>query len=251
MKGKETKLYNLKKVIRNLEEDQKIEQEEERKKLQNDQNQLKQDKKKHADEEMLFFRQKIEQEEGRKKLQNDQNQLKQDKKKHADEEMLFLRQKVHHARMMKRDKANMKKDIEEMKKEKEAHKIRQKNFIANVKKYAYKEKRFGVSKECKSKKELDLEEREQIVLLKENEHRTLSRQLSMKMAVSEEKEKVHERKILDKEAEFKIKSENLSTKELRFASAEVQLTKEKKDVAAQKKKYDFMLSLLKTKEVTI
>ena len=55
MKGKETKLYNLKKVIRNLEEDQKIEQEEERKKLQNDQNQLKQDKKKHAEMKKCYF----------------------------------------------------------------------------------------------------------------------------------------------------------------------------------------------------
>ena len=51
LKGKETKLYNLKKEIKKLEEDHRIEM----KKLEEDQ--------------------RNEQEEGRKKLENDQNQL--------------------------------------------------------------------------------------------------------------------------------------------------------------------------------
>ena len=71
----------------------------------------------------------------------------------------------------------------------------------------------------------------------------------MQMAIHEEKERIDERKILDKEAEFKKMREELSSKELKFTSAVVELNKEKKDVAEQKKKNDYMLSLLKTKKV--
>ena len=144
--------------------------------------------------------QRFEQEEERKKLQNEQNQLEVEKKKHAEEEMRFLRHKEQHARMME-------KEIEEMKKEKEAQKIRQKKFYDEVKKFAAKERKFGVWKEHKSKKELDLEEREKNLLLKENANKTLSRQLTIQMTIHEEKERINERKVLDKEAEFKIKRE--------------------------------------------
>ena len=190
----------------------------------------------------LLEDQRFEQEEEHKKLQDEQNQLEADKKKHSDEKIKFLRQKEQHTKMMERE-------IEEMKKEKEAQKIRQKNFYAEMKKFAAKEKKSGVWKDHKSKKELDLEEREKNILLKENAHKTLSRQLTMQMAINEEKERINERKALDKEAEFKIKSENLSSEKQRFTSAEVQLNKKEKDVAEQKKKNDYMLSLLKTQKV--
>ena len=71
----------------------------------------------------------------------------------------------------------------------------------------------------------------------------------MQMAIHEEKERINERKVLDKEAEFKITREELSSEKQKFTSAAVELTKEKKDVAEQKKKNDYMLSLLKTKKV--
>ena len=72
----------------------------------------------------------------------------------------------------------------------------------------------------------------------------------MQMAIHEEKERINERNVLDKEAEIKIKSENLSSEKQKFTSAEVEFNKEKKDVAEQKKKNDYMLSLLKTKKVS-
>ena len=186
--------------------------------------------------------QRFEQEEERKKLLDEQNQLEEDKKKHSDEQIKFLRQKEQHKKKMERE-------IEEMKQEKEAEKYRQKNFYAEMKKFAAKEKKFGVWKDHKSKKELDLEEREKNILLKEKAYKSLSGQLTMQMAIHEEKERIDERKILDKEAEFKKMREELSSKELKFTSAVVELNKEKKDVAEQKKKNDYMLSLLKTKKV--
>ena len=256
-KGKETKLYKLNKEIKKLQEDQRFEQEEERKKLQDEQNQLEADKKKHSDEQIKFLKKKEQhtkmmereieemkkEKEEQKIRQKKQNQLEVDKKKHADEEMRFLRHKEQHARMME-------KEIEEMKKEKEAQKIRQKKFYDEVKKFAAKERKFGVWKEHKSKKELDLEEREKNVLLKENANKTLSRQLTIQMTIHEEKERINERKVLDKEAEFKVTREELSSEKQRFTSAEVEFNKEKKDVAEQKKKNDYMLSLLKTKKVS-
>ena len=211
-KGKETKLYKLNKELKKIHEDQRFEQEEERKKLLNKQNQLEVDKKKHSDEEVRFFRHKEQhtkmmekEKEEQKKLQIKQNMLQNEKKKHADEEMRFLRHKEQHTKMMEKEK-------EEMKKEKEAQKIRQKKFYDDRKKFAAKEKKFRVWKENKSQKELDLEEREKNVLLKEKAYKSLSRQLTMQMAIHEEKERINERKVLDKEAEIKIKSNSLSSK---------------------------------------
>ena len=63
------------------------------------------------------------------------------------------------------------------------------------------------------------------------------------------KEKKFGRKGLDKEAEIKIKSDNLSSEKQKFTSAKVELNKEKKDVAELKKKNDYMLSRLKTRKV--
>ena len=79
----------------------------------------------------------------------------------------------------------------------------------------------------------------------------MSRQLMVQMAIHEEKERINERKVLDKEAEFKIKSDNLSSKEVKFTSDAVELNKKEKEVTEQKKKYDYMLTLLKTQKVSV
>ena len=87
---------------------------------------------------------------------------------------------------------------------------------------------------------LDIEEREKKVLLKENEQETLRRQLTKQMAMVDEKERINVRNGIamhDKEAEM--------------FSAKVELKREKKDVVQQKKKYDHMLHLLETKKVRI
>ena len=72
-----------------------------------------------------------------------------------------------------------------------------------MKRFPAKEKMFGIWKEHKSKRELDLNEREKNVLLKEKELKTLSIQLTMQKVINEEKIIINERKVLDKKLSSK------------------------------------------------
>ena len=241
MELKETKLHNLNKEIKKIHEDLRNE-------LTNKQNKLHEDRKKYANETMNFSR---HQEQHTKMMEKEKEEMKKEKEEMKKEKEEVKKEKEE----MKREKKDMKKEKEEMKKEKEeikkekeemkkergAKTTRQKKFYNNMKKQFVADEKFWNSKH-KYKRELDIEEREKKVSLMEEKQETLRCQLTNQMAIVNQKEGINE-------ADIKRNNEQLSKEKQKISCAEVELKKEKKDVAQQRKKYDYMLLLLETKKV--